>query len=454
MVRVQRRIIAKAYHVAAALRIVTQHVVDLPDGKIVVAAALVSHRVAVDKREKRGVGRIPQRAPGVEEGQTAGGVLDSSTGVAHRPVIEPALGVGLVESLARHLRQQHSAAVGLIVPGLRPLQLLAGQARGVDRLRLGEIGLFAGGLVEPCRSPGQFVVVATERVVVGRGVGDAVGILPAVGIGKRVEFAGMLQKQIGIRNVCRTEHDRGCGQCRRRLARRVGARMGGIELVGRPAHCHHFGCTPERMVGTAVADLCVEHVGRGMCLDEPVGAPFQSVEHLRQQPAGGIGIPILHDAEPEHRHGRGHRQGKLHMIAGIVIAAAEIHAHIGAIGQRRVAPPVERERRRQVTRPLRIVEQQRLLQHIGVVVGAGLHGIVIDDCAGAGACEDRGRQSRAEFHNERLVRFDCRVTSDVHGDRFGEFAGSKSKRPAGGSVIAASRRGAIGRRILHRHRLR
>ena len=454
MVGVQRRIVAETDHITAALRIVAQHVVDLPDGEIMVAAALVSHRVAVDKREKRGIGRIPQRAPGVEECQPSGGVLDSSTGVAHRPVIEPALGVGFVESLARHLRQQHSAAVGLIVPGLRPLQLLAGERGGVDRFRLGEIGLFAGGLVEPCRSPCQFVVVATERVVEGRGVGNAVGILPAIGIGEVEQFPGMLEEQIGIDGVCGTEHDRGCGQCRSRLSRRIGAWVGGIELVGRPAHRHHLGCTPERMVGAAVADLCVEHVGRGMCLDEPVGAPLQSIEHLRQQPTGDVGIPILHHTEPEHRHGGGHRQGKLHMVAGIVIAAAEIHAYICAIGQCRVAPPVERERRRQVTRPLRIVKEQRLLQHIGVVVGAGLHGIVVDDCAGAGAREDRCRQGRTELHYERLVRLQRCVAGDGDRNSLGEFTGSKCERPAGGSVIAASRRSAIGRCILHRHRLR
>ena len=132
MVRVQRRIVAKTDHIAAALRIVAQHVIDLPDGKIMVAAALVSHRVAVDKREKRGIGRIPQRAPGVEEGQPSGGVFNSSAGGADRPVVEPALSVGFVESLARHLSQEHSAAVGLIVPRMGPLQLLAGERGGVD----------------------------------------------------------------------------------------------------------------------------------------------------------------------------------------------------------------------------------------------------------------------------------------------------------------------------------
>ena len=335
------------------------------------------------------------------------------------------------------------------------MQLLAGETGGIDRLRFGEVGLVAGRLVEPRRPPSQFVVEAAEGVVVSGRVGNAVGILPPIGVGEGVKLAGVLHEQVGIDRVGRPEHDRGRGQCRRRLARHIGAGARGIELVRRPAHRHHFGCPPEGMVGTAIADLSVKHIRRRMRLDEPVGAPLDRIEHLRQQAAGGVGIAVLHDAEAEERHRRRHREGKLHMVAGVVIAAAEIDPHIRAVGERRVAPPVEREVGGQIARALGVIKQQRLLQHVGVVIGPGLGGIVIDDRAGAGvaAGEDRGRKRRAEPHDQRLIRLDRRVAGDDNGDRLRQFAGGEGERAAGGRVIRAGGRGAVGGRILHRDRL-
>ena len=162
VVRVQRRIVPEPHDIAAVGRIVPEHVVDLLHRKIVIAAAVIGYRVAIDQCNKRCVGGVPQRPPCVEEGQPAGGVLDPSAGVSDRPVVEPPFGVCLVELPAGCLGQQHSRAVGLVVPRLRPLQLLAAEARVVDRLRLGEIGLLACRLVEPDRPPRQFVGDAAE----------------------------------------------------------------------------------------------------------------------------------------------------------------------------------------------------------------------------------------------------------------------------------------------------
>ncbi len=248
MVRIQWRVGTEADHVAASAGIVAEHVVNLPHREVVVAATLVAHGVAVDQCQERRVGGIPQRPPRVEECQSTGRVRDPAAGIADRPVVEPPLGVCLVDLLARGLGQEHCRAVGLVVPRLRPLHLLAGEAGGVDRFRLGEIGLVASGLVEPGCPPGQFVVVAAERVVVGGGVGNAVGILAAIRVGKRVEFAGVPQEQIGIGRIGRPKHDRGGGQGRRRLARGVGARFRGIEFVRGTSHVHHFWCAPEGMV--------------------------------------------------------------------------------------------------------------------------------------------------------------------------------------------------------------
>ena len=454
MVRIQRGIVAEADHVASALRIVAEHVVDLPHREVVVAVALVPHGVAVDQCQERRVGRIPQRPPRVEEGQSTGRVGDPAAGIADRPVVEPPLDVGLVDLLARGLGQEHCRAVGLVVPRLRPLQLLAGEAGGVDRFRLGEIGLVASGLVEPGCPPGQFVVVAAERVVEGSGVGDAIGILAAIGVGKRVQLASVLQEQVGISSIGRPKHDRGRGQSCCRLARSVGAGFRGIELVGGASHVHHFGCTPEGMVGAAVADLRVERVGSRMGLDQPVGAPLQSIEHLRQQAAVDVGITVLHDAEAEHRHRRCHWQGEFHVIPCVVIAATEIDAYIRPVGQGRITSPIHREIGGQVAGALGVVKQQRFLQHVGVVVGAGIHGIVVDDRARTCASEDRRRQRRAESDDQRFVRFHCRIAGDADGDRLRQFTGCERERAAGCGVVAASGGRAVSRCIRHRHRLR
>jgi len=58
MVRIQRRIVAEADDVAPSLRIVADHVVDLPHRKVMVAAALVTHGVAVDERGDRRIKQL------------------------------------------------------------------------------------------------------------------------------------------------------------------------------------------------------------------------------------------------------------------------------------------------------------------------------------------------------------------------------------------------------------
>ncbi len=80
-----------------------------------------------------------------------------------------------------------------------------------------------------------------------------------------------------------------------------------------------------------------------MGLHEPVGAPLQGIEHLRQQAAGDVGIAVLHDAETEQRHRRCHRQGEFHVIPRVVIATTEIDAHIRPVGQGGIPPPAERK---------------------------------------------------------------------------------------------------------------
>ena len=79
------------------------------------------------------------------------------------------------------------------------------------------------------------------------------------------------------------------------------------------------------------------------------------------------------------------------MIAGIVVATGQIQSNIRSIGERGIAPPIERKRCGQIAGTLRIVKEEGFLEHFGIVVGAGEYGIVVDDRAGAGAIGNRGR---------------------------------------------------------------
>ena len=60
VVRVQRWIVPETHDIAAVGRIVPEHVVDLLHRKSVIAAAVIGHRIAIDQRDKRCVGGIPQ----------------------------------------------------------------------------------------------------------------------------------------------------------------------------------------------------------------------------------------------------------------------------------------------------------------------------------------------------------------------------------------------------------
>ncbi len=376
VVGVARRVGAEPDDVAGAARVVAERVVHLPDGEVVVGGGAggvpAPEPVAVHQRDERGVGRVPQRPPAVEHGLAARRVPDAVAVVAGGPEVEPAVGVGQVGLLTGQLRHEHVGAVGLVVPGDRPLVGPLGALRLGAELRvlvlgLGEVGGVAGGAVEPDRAPHQLVLVAAPRVVVRARVGDAGAVLAPVGVGEGVELLGVGEQRGGVGRVGRGEHHRRRRQRRGVLAREVGAGAGRVDLVGGARHRHDLGGAPPGVVGGPGADLAVDHVGRRVRLDDPVGAPLE-VRAQRDELAGvGVGLPVLHRAPGEHRHAGGEGQPELHVVARVVEAAGQVEADVGAVGQGGVAPPGHAVVGGQLARALRVVEPDRLLQRLAVV---------------------------------------------------------------------------------------
>ena len=85
----------------------------------------------------------------------------------------------------------------------------------------------------------------------------------------------MFEQKIGIHTIGWTKHNRSRGQGCSCFSRHIRTGILSINPVGGPVHRHYLRRTPERVIGAAVADLRVEHVGRRMGLDNPVGAPLQ-----------------------------------------------------------------------------------------------------------------------------------------------------------------------------------
>src|SRR5690606_21682359 len=331
VVGVARRVGAEAHHVAGVARVVAQGVVDLPDAEVVVALAadrVVGDRLGVHQRGERGVGGVAQRPPGVEDGLAARRVGHALAVHADRPVVEPPVGVVEVLLLAGLLGQQHVGAVGLVVPGDRPpvaadVGLLLGGQEVVLVLGLVQVGGVTGGLVQPVGAPDQLVLVAGPGVVEGPG-GHAVGVLAAVGVGEGVELLGVLHQGGGVGGVVVGEHDRGGGHRRGGLGGHVAARAGGVDLVAGALHRHDLGRTPPLVVGVAVADLGVQHVGGGVGLDEVVVDPAQvglEVGHLAGE---RVALGALDRAPGEHGGGEGHGQAELDVVARVVPAAGQV----------------------------------------------------------------------------------------------------------------------------------
>ena len=374
VVRALRRVGAEPDHEAGLARVVAERVVDLPHGEVVVPrlARGVGDPVGVDERDEGGVRGVPQRPPRVEDGLAARRVRHPLPVDPDGPVVEPPVGVVDVLLLARHHGQQHVHGERLVVPRDRPLVgvgrgLVLDAQLGVRRLGLGQVGGVAGRPVEPVRAPDQLVLVAAPRLVVRGGRGHAVGVRAAVGVRERVELLGVRQELRGVRGVVGLEHDRRRGQRRGGLARQVGAGAGRADLVGRPRHRHDLGRTPPLVVGLAVADLPVQHVRRRVCLDEVVVGQAQVVLQLVELPGRGVPLRRRDRAPGEHRGAERHRQAELHVVAGVVPASGEVHADVGAVGHAGVAAPGHPVAGRLVAGPLRLVEEHRLLQRLGVV---------------------------------------------------------------------------------------
>ena len=379
VVRVARRAGPEADHVAAPARVVAEDVVDLPHREVVVAglAGGVGDAVGVEEGSERGVGRVAQRSPAVQPRLPAGRVGDPLPVHAHRPPVQPAVGVVEVALLAGERVEQHVGAVGLVVPGERPAVGLGRGLRLVAEVVVVGLGLLevagvAGGAVQPDRAPHQLVVEAAEGLVVAARVGNALVVAPPHRVSEGVQLAGVADERVGVGGVGGPEGDRGGRHRRRGLAGQVGAAAARVDPVGGARHRHHLGRPPPGVVRAAVAHLPVEDVRGGVGLDEVVSRPLDVREDLVELPRLLVRLAVIDHAPREHRDRERHGEAELHVVTGVVPAAGEVQADVSAVVQARVAPPVDAVARREPARALRVVEPDRFLQRLAVVERRGL----------------------------------------------------------------------------------
>jgi hypothetical protein len=97
------------------------------------------------------------------------------------------------------------------------------------------------------------------------------------------------------------------------------------------------------IIGTHACDhLDVEHVVRGVRVDEELHDPAQRVH-------GGVallgvahGVAVLEDGPRQHGARERHREPELHVVARVVHAPGQVQLGILAVAQRRVTSPRDR----------------------------------------------------------------------------------------------------------------
>jgi len=149
-----------------------------------------------------------------------------------------------------------------------------------------EVGGAARGAVQPERRPEELVVVPADRRVVALHLGDAAVVLASVLVGKLEQLLGVMEEEVGVVRVGRSEGHGGGGQGGGGLAGDVRARAFTVDLVRLPRRGHVLRPLPAVVIGVAVANLGPELVGLGVRLDEVVGAPLDGLERVGEL-AGG-----------------------------------------------------------------------------------------------------------------------------------------------------------------------
>ena len=88
------------------------------------------------------------------------------------------------------------------------------------------------------------------------------------------------------------------------------------------------------MVVRAHAHLPPQLVGTRVGLHQPVGSPLDGLPHVAQLPGGAQLAAVLDGRPGEDGDGEGHGEAELDVVAGVVVAACEVHlSHVAGRGK-------------------------------------------------------------------------------------------------------------------------
>ena len=369
MVGILREFFSVAHHETLPVRIVPQTVVDLVFVELLILCRVgaFQHGVTCHACQKSGSGGVPQTAPG-------GQPLCTAVQRFHRvrPVVQVLLYPSDVEAVVGVDRVQKQTALHHVVPAHAPRIFQFVRAQFLSQIgdvgsRLVQIGLLAGGDVQPVCRVEQFVI-EVGRTVESAGITIIIGFVAPCFVCQPEQVLGVFQIVAGL--VASALEGTGAGrQCRRHFTADSGVRsaeygsgFGVVCPVVLHAVFQQLHRPPPGVIHLSVAHLI--NGGVALVTGGEIVQHKREVVHIGFQFAGLLQpVRVLVQSPRQHGSGIRHRQIELDMVAGIVPAAGDFVGH-GGIGTPLHFVPFRK-------RPclLAFIKVHGLLECLGVVGG-------------------------------------------------------------------------------------
>ncbi len=122
------------------------------------------------------------------------------------------------------------------------------------------------------------------------------------------------------------------------------------------------------MVKVAISALSIQDIVRNVTLDQVVQRPLNLIQCLFIETGADVGVPVFNNGPKDHRGRGGHREVKLHVVAGVQPSAGQVLAIVALVVETGVGPPRDWVRRGEASGALGGVELDRLVKHLLIIV--------------------------------------------------------------------------------------